>query len=277
MREKEIRRRPFLEVVHAHSSPDANSQTPNHELRGVLGETGRAVRNSVQPERGMILLEQLRHFALQYVTMRSTLECYGISVKGMPDWDRVACAFTPNLLEVSFNLQDPALIIVPPISRNLMITAINGQLVRGQQMSVVRSWENDDFWNRGMPERNRHWRAAIAEAAPNVKLDDEPSGTDFEICKQLARHYLGTGSTIINDATTYLALAMRAVHDGHPVDTDTVTVLNALNMTEDGGVAQAGWQEDGINMDVVKPRNLGHVLTDNQHLRVRGLLNLNLK
>ncbi len=234
-------------------------------------------------ERGELSVEHaelLTALEKQYPQMVSTLERYGLIPNGegktttyretpkssLPSWEQIKNGLNAEVLEKARKLEEPTLVIVPPVSRQAMVEAINAHKVPGQEHDTyVYEPGNNDLWNGGKPEGDAlPWEVAIVTGVRDVKADKAIKGTNYQRAKAWVNKYAGQGVDVINDARTYFTLMMRSLAAGKPIDKETWTVLNAKNLTESSLVAYGGWYSVQVYLVAGDPGN------ESSNLRPRG-------
>jgi len=198
--------------------------------------------------------EQIETLAGQYNIMLDTLKAYKISLEGMPTWELVLAELAPEVLKRVRKLEEPALVIVPPVSRQTMVEAIDAHKVPGQKHETTNyKFGNDDLWSGGKPEATDAWEVAIVTGVRDVKADEAIRGTNYQRAKAWVKKYEGQGVDVINDARTYLALMMCSLQAGKPIDKENWTALNAKNLTESSLVAFGFWNLDRVFLNFAGP------------------------
>jgi len=226
--------------------------------------------------------ELLADLENQYPQMVATLEKYGLMSKRdkMPSWEQIKNYLNADILEKTLKLEEPTLIIIPPVSRQGMVNAINTHKVKGKEYDTYTSeFENDDLWNGGKLETNDAWEVAIVTGVQDVKADKAIKGTNYQRAKAWVRTYADQGVDVINNSRTYLTLMMRSLAAGKPIDIfaasksinmEGMTILNALNvknLNESSYVAYGYWNTVQVRFGY----SLSY-LDNNSNLRVRGLV-----
>ena len=212
----------------------------------------------------------LRNMEAQYPEMVSMLKHYELPTDGMPTWEMIKGSLNYEVLGKALKLEEPTLVITPPVSRQAMVEAINAHKVPGQILNTY-TYElgNDDLWNGGKPEGEvLPWEVTIVTGIRDVKADKAIKGTNYQRAKAWVNKYADQGVDVINDARTYLALMMRSLQAGKPIDKETWTVLNAKNLTESSLVAGGYWNGVQVCVFNVNPVNEYNGLRSRGSVRV---------
>jgi len=218
--------------------------------------------------------ELLKDLETQYPTMRAALERYEISIDGMPTWEQVKRGLTPEVLNKALKLAKPALLLVPPTSRQSKVEAIDKHPMIVQDYDTYAGEIDDDnLWNGGKSITENKWRAVIVEGIWNVAQDEQiynGGRNNYQMSKLWVGKYKAQGLDVINDADTYLTLMMKAFVEGRFIDRNTFTVLNGKNMTETSGIATGSWADHQVVL-FVHESDFGY-----PSLCLRGLVNIDV-
>ncbi len=234
----------------------------------IVGEDGQddyvRLRGELSPEHA----ELLTVLEKQYPDMVATLKKYELIQPSLPSWEQIKNGLNAAVLEKARQLEEPTLVIVPPVSRQAIVEAINAHKVNGQEYDThTYDLGNDDLWSGGKPEgKELPWEVSIVTGAQEVKVDKAIIRTNYQIARAWVKKYEDQRVDVINDARTYLVLMMRSLTAGKPVDKQNGTVLNAKNLTESSLVADGFWRHDRVRLHDVYPHR------SYNNLRVRGLV-----
>ncbi len=172
---------------------------------------------------------------------------------------------TPEILGRVLQLDEPTITLVPPVTRQEMVKAIDANKVPSQKDDTYTyKFNNDDLWSGGKPEAVDAWAISIVSGVQEVKADEAIKGTNYNRANAWVKKYEGLGLDVINDPRTYLTLMRQSLAAGKPVDQQNWTVLNAKNLTENALVAPGYWHLVRVNLGSVLP-GFG-----NSNLRSRG-------
>lgn len=211
----------------------------------------------------------------QHPAMQKALERVKISTAGMPSWEAVKAGLTPEVVEKALKMQEPTLIMVPPTTRQSKVDAIDKHPAEGQKNNTYTyELRSNDLWNGGNAKTENRWRVVIVEGAEDVMSDPEITDgkkTNYQMAKAYVEKYADQGLNVINDADTYLSLMLKALAEGKPVDSRTLTVLNAKNATETSSLAGGEWSGARVS--------LGGAIHDVSYggLRVRSLVGVDVQ
>jgi len=213
-------------------------------------------------------IELVSQLEAQYPTMKASLERRKISTKGMPTWERIKKGLTPEVLDKALKHKEPALLLIPPTTRQSKVEAIDNNPATCQK-SPVRTYalSDNNLWNGGKSQTEKKWRVSIVEGVEDVAQDNniyDGKRTNYEMSKLWVEKYEKEGLDVMNDADAYLILMMKRMDEGKPVDPKTYTVLNSKNLTKDAHVADGFWDHDQVNLNGGNPDSVRAVL------RLRG-------
>lgn len=205
----------------------------------------------------------------EYASMLTTFEHYEIDPTGAPSKEAIQKALTFEVLQKATRLKKPRLLLIPPTTRQEKVEAINAHPVSGQwhHASILAYPFDNDLWNGGKPETERHWRVSIVEGVQNVPQDPkiyDGKKTNDEMAKEWVAKLEVQGLDVMNDADTYLTLMMKGLAEDKPIDANTYTILNAQNMTKFSRMAYGDWSDDVVSLFYVFPAD------SNPYLRLRG-------
>ncbi len=213
--------------------------------------------------------ELLSELEAQYPTMKASLERRKISTEGMPTWEQVKKGLTPEVLDKALKLAEPALLLIPPTTRQSKVEAMNKYPATCQKGPAgVYELNDHNLWNGGKSQTENKWRVSIVEGIQIVEQDKEISDrkrTNYEMSKLWVEKYEKEGLNVMNDADSYLVLMMKRMDQGKPVDPrGFFTVLNGKNLTKDSLVAHGGYTGDRVDLYSGSP------VTVDAFLRLRG-------
>ncbi len=223
-----------------------------------------AIGSYREPAKVDIAKEDMESLGIQYAIMLKTLQRYKISLDCVPDWETIRKNLTPEVLEKARKLDEPALLLIPPVSRQAMVEAVNVHKASEEYDTNVWDIERDDLWNGGKPEGKKlAWEVSIVTGLQEVEEGKTIKGDDYQRAKAWIEHYNDQGVDVINDARTYLTLMIRNLDIGKPVDKQNWTILNAKNFSENSPLAFGFLlKNDRIALRYVYPRG--------KNIRVRG-------
>lgn len=252
-------------VVEAH--PDLAEEV-NARLDSMREMTGQRLKAASEVKLSVEQAELLNKLEADYPKMKATLERYEISTKGMPTWEQVKKGLTPEVLDKALKLAEPSLLLVPPITRQSKVEAINKNPAKGQKYDTYTYELNDNnLWNGGKSETEKKWRVSIVEGVQDIPQDDEiydRKRTNYEMSKLWVKKYEDQGLDVMNDANAYLTLMMKGLAEDKPLDPETYTVLNGKNLTKSSGVAVGAWSSVQVVLNFGNPDGVNSVL------RLRG-------
>jgi hypothetical protein len=224
----------------------------NGLLDQMRSETHVRLKAASEVELSVEQAELLENLEVQYPAMKSTLERYEISPKGMPTWEQVKKGLTPEVLGKVLKLAEPTLLLVPPTTRKSKVEAIDKHKVKGQTHDTYTYELNDnDLWNGGKSKTENKWKVSIVEGVQDVEQDEEiydGKRTNFEMSKAWVKKYEDQGLDVVNDADAYLTLMMKGLVEGKPIDPNTYTVLNGKNLTKTSLVARGLWRDAQVRL-----------------------------
>ncbi len=219
--------------------------------------------------------ELVSQLEAQYPTMKASLERRKISTEGMPTWERIKKGLTPEVLDKALKHKEPALLLIPPTTRQSKVYAIDKNPAACQkQDTYTYKFHDNNLWNGGKSQTENKWRVSIVEGVEDVAQDNEiydGKRTNYEMAKLWVEKYEKEGLDVINDADTYLTLTMKRMDEGKPVDPHTNTVLNGKKLTKDSPVAYGFWFPALVYLHRVFP---GGVV---RHLRLRGSVGVDVR
>ncbi len=231
------------------------------EINKILHRT----KTTMMAERRELTIEDAELLAAlekQYEQMTATLASYQLFILKlpMPSWEQIKGKLNAEMLEKARKLEEPTLLVVPPVSRQAMVEAIDAHKVSGQTNDTY-TYElgDDNLWNGGKPEgKEPPWEVTIVTGVRDVKASKAMiKGTNYHRAKAWVEKYEGQGLDVINDARTYLTLMMRSLTAGKPIDKKFWTVLNAKNLTgedvREGLVARGWWCDDRVCLNGAYP------------------------
>lgn len=212
--------------------------------------------------------EIVREAEMQYPVMKAAIEHFGISTAGMPALDVVLRILVSHRMAAVTHISNRALIVIPPLSQKELVNAINGHRQKGQKRCDVpwlqpRDWDRPSHLSDGnKPEHS--WAVAIADGSREV---DEYS----QKWREVWSIYMNEWSMIpgipdikaMKFTSTWLALMMKSLYEGHPVDMQTFTVLRRFSEAE---VLATNWDSNRIKFNIIKDNEYG------RQLRVRKIV-----
>lgn len=242
----------------------------NARLEEMTRTTGERLKAAsvVEQELSVEQAELLKNLEAQYPNMKSTLERYKISTKGIPTWEQVKKGLTPEVLEKALKLSEATLLLIPPTTRQSKVEAINKHPAEGQKYDTYTYELNDnDLWNGGKSKTENKWRVSIVDDVQDVEQDNEiydGKRTNYEMSKLWVKKYEDQGLDVMNDVDAYLTLMMKGLAEGKPFDPKAYTVLNGKNLTKSSLVAVGRWGGARVGLYYDNP---GYTY---DNLRVRG-------
>lgn len=190
----------------------------------------------------------------------------------MPTWDKIKEGLTPEVLDKALKLKEPALLLIPPTTRQLKVEALNKHKVEGQEHDTyTHDLKNDDLWHSGESEKNKKWIVAIVEGVQEVEADeniDPVQMTNHKMSKAWKEKFKSQGLDIMEGADAYLTLMMKSLQEGTPLDKKYWTVLNAKNSEQTSFVAGGGCGCDRVYLDYGYPSRSYHSLRARGSVRV---------
>lgn len=200
--------------------------------------------------------------------MKTSLERRKISTEGMPTWEKIKKGLTPEVLNKALKLAEPALLLIPPTTRQSKVEAIDKYPSAWQEMDTYTyDFFDNNLWNGGIPQTENKWRVSIAEGVKDVEQDNEiydGKRTNFEMAKLWVKKYEKEGLDVMNDADSYLVLMMKSMDEGLPVDQYNYTLLNGKSLTNISMVAYGVWNGNHVDLRGISPGNV------DVNLRLRG-------
>ncbi len=219
--------------------------------------------------------ELVSQLETQYPTMKASLERRKISTEGMPTWEQVKKGLTPEVLNKALKLAEPALLLIPPTTRQSKVEAIDNYPAACQkQNTFISELDNENLWNGGKSQTETKWRVSIVEGIQDVEQDNniyDGNWTNYEMSKLWVEKYEKEGLDVMNDADSYLVLMMKRMDEGNPVDLKTSTFLNGKKSTKDSPVSFGYWNGDRIYLSAVIPFSVS------DHLRLRGSVGVDVR
>lgn len=253
------------------------------EIAAVIERT----KVTIMAKKEGISLEEAKLFAVlekQYLAMVSALERYTLLPSGrehyydgdnprsfLPSWKKIKSCLSVDVLERVRRLEEPILVIVPPVTRQAMVEAINAHNVKGKEHDTyTHQFENNDLWNGGRQRCNDEYEVVIVTGVQDVQDDPSIQGTNNTRAKKWLKKYASQGIDVVNDAQTYLALMINRLAVGKPIDRETWTVVNAKNLTETSVLIAGGryYYDERVIFSIAYP---GRSYVD---LRLRGLVRI---
>lgn len=289
------------------SIPDTSIElgSPREEIEAIINPTllnMMVEREDVSPEYAKLLVVFEKQYSDMIATMIAALEKFEL-VHGdrsviyreapsvsVPSWGKIKNKLNAEVLAKARKLEEPILLLIPPVSRQTMVQAIDAPYIvkdpkpfrryygshfsfggdafcdvrmRGYATSTF-MLDDNDLWNGGEPEgKELSWEVTIVTGVRDIKADKAITGTNYQRAKEWVKKYSDLGVDVMNDARTYLALVIRSLAAGEPIDKKSWTVLNAKNCTETSLVGYGGWRGGLVYL------YNGPVL-DRDRLRLRG-------
>ncbi len=226
--------------------------------------------------------ERAEKYYEQYEKALAALTSFGIETKDAPTWKQIKAALTPEQLDSLRYLQQPILVLTPPMTRQQMVSAINKQKERFgiKRNTYVYDCDNDRLYNDGKPEEHPTWEVSIVEGVTdmgvNVALQME-NGQFRQNHKQVAallKDLKEKGLEALSGARSYLAAMIVALANGQPIDVQNWTVLNTnivLATNQEELISGANWFHGQVYLNLESP------LANNDKLRLRCMVEINLK
>jgi len=240
----------------------------NGLLDQMRSETHVRLKAASEVELSVEQAELLENLEVQYPAMKSTLERYEISAKGMPTWEQIKKGLTSEVLDKALKLAEPTLLLVPPTTRKSKVEAIDKHKVKGQTHDTYTYELNDnDLWNGGKSKTENKWKVSIVEGVQDIEQDEEiydGKRTNYEMSKAWVKKYEDQGLEAMEGADAYLTLMMKGLAEGKPIDKNFFTVLNGKNLTKSSLVALGYWRDLQVNLRYAFPAET------NLYLRLRG-------
>jgi hypothetical protein len=201
--------------------------------------------------------ELLKNLEAQYPIMKASLERRNISTEGLPTWERVKKGLTPEVLTKVLKHKEPALLLIPPTTRQSKLEAVNKNAAKKHKYDIyTNELKDNNLWNGGKSQTENKWRVSIVEGVQDVPQDNtiyDGKRTNYEMTKLWVEKYQKEGMDVMNDADEYLVLMMKRIDEGKPVDSCTNTVLNGSNLTKTSLVAGGFWFFDEVRMSRISP------------------------
>ncbi len=182
----------------------------------------------------------------QYTGMLKALKTFGISLTGVPTFAVVKKGLTPEVLGKVLKLQEPTLSLTPPLTRQQMIKTIDSQKGRSKfirEKTYVYEPGNDELWSEGQAEEHLQWEVNIEEGKQDLPFDEKiywtgkpghsRSRTNHEQVKLLIQQYTAQGLEVMSGTRRYLALMMKGLAGGKPIDQDSWTLINPQMVSKD--------------------------------------------
>ena len=247
-----------------------------------LEEAEEAARVSVRSDLALSAkpAEGVERFEAQHAKALAALTAFGIETKKAPSWERIKEAITPEQLRSVEHMQQPKLVLIPPMTRQQMVGAINGQKGKYGIRSDTYTYNLDDdaLYNDGKPEGTPTWEVSIVEGVTDVGVNEalQMKGGNFrqnhEQVSALLKDLKGKGLEALSGARNHLAAMIGALADGQPIDVQNWTVLNANTVDKNPKSLLGGgyWYVDQVGLDFDLPNVQG------SYLRLRGAVRVNL-
>ena len=172
----------------------------------------------------------------EYDQMMATFKHYEIDATGAPSKEQIEAALTPEILNLALKLKKPRLLLVPPMTRQDLVGKMVEYAVKGQENGVYTptDFNDDNFYNGGRSEENLKWQVKIVEGVKDVPQDKNiynGQRNNYQMAKMWVKKLQKQGLDIVNDWRTYGLLMMKSLVEGKPIDSQTYTVFNAMNLT----------------------------------------------
>ena len=141
----------------------------------------------------------------------------------IPDFEQVLQVFTPETLVATQDFQDPEFIMGSGRSFYDMVAAAN----RDKKMLLQRNAHMDEIFIDSAEREPQNWSAYVVEGAPKIETREFnniylPLG---DRVKRFAEHKKSSGIKGM-DRWMYLALMMKKLKKGQPVDAEFYTILD---------------------------------------------------
>lgn len=224
--------------------------------------------------------EGIERFEAQHAKALAALTAFGIETKGAPSWEQIKAVITPEQLRAVEHMQQPKLVLTPPMTRQQMVKAINGQKGRyGIQFDTYTyNLDNDGLYNDGKPEGTPTWEVSIVEGVTDVGVNEalQMKGGNFlenhAQVRALLKDLKGKGLEALSGARSHLAAMIGALADEQPIDVQNWTVLNANTVDKNPKslLGSGRWYDGQVDLGYVDP------FGQYSHLRLRGAVRVNL-
>ena len=127
-----------------------------------------ALEMQLSPEQA----ELLTNLEAQYPTMKASLERRKISTRGIPNWAQIKQGLTPEVIEKSLKLKEPALLLIAPTSYASKARAILHHPPQGQEYGhKIDHLKENSIWNDGKCSTEKQWQVKVAEGVENIEAD----------------------------------------------------------------------------------------------------------
>ncbi len=226
-------------------------------------------------------IEKLRDgYEPLYQSAVGALQAFAIDMTGIPKWETVRAALTPQVLNAAERLQKKTLILVPPLSRAALVAAVNSQKGKYgiRYDTYTDNLDNDALYNDGKPEGTPTWEVSIVEGVTDIGVNEAlqmkggKSRQNHEQVSALLKDLKGKGLEALSGARNYLVAMIGALVDGQPIDVQNWTVLNANTVDKNPKSYLGGgrWNNDRIYLATGQPSVQGSIL------RLRGAVRVKL-
>ncbi len=216
------------------------------------------------------ILNKFLMFKRQYPCMMDTLETFNLLRPGVPTLENIQSRLDERILTAVRMLKKPTLLLVPPVSRQQIIDAVDAyqQKIPGHSETYVCEdvEVGHDLWDGGKSEKRLRWEVSVVSGAKDILPAKKIKGDNPDRAKAWVEKYQSRELDIINDVRTYMTLVMRGIASNQPIDQKYLTMLNAKNIREGRGVACGNWSYGRVHLDVAPSYG------NNELLRARGLV-----
>ncbi len=234
-------------------------------------EREEALRRTVQKTMHSVttLNEGAEKYRGQYTRALKALNAFGIDHKEAPTWDDIAARLTPEKLALIEKVEEAQLILVPPLSRQDLIQALNSKVGQYGMKHKAMSYglEYDQLWNNGQPE-SLVWEAVFVDGRQDLPYNEQVQAgkTGHEQVKALRALHEKAGIGTLSGARAYLSLMMQRIVAWAPLDEKYWTVLNAEVVAKDAKalLGYGGWQSNLVRLYYGRAGDRG------DSLRLRG-------
>ncbi len=221
--------------------------------------------------------ELLANLEAQYPKMKTTLEKRNISTAGMPTWEQIKKELTQEVLNKALKLAEPALLLVPPITRQEMVDLLlkyKGDQEKHGLYFASTYFGDKNRWDGGKAQTESKWRVKIDEGIQDVEADPEINNfqiTFYQAVVELLNKLQAQGLDVMNDAISWLTLLIKSLDEGKVIDSNQYgTILNAKNYTNRPGLGNVHWQNGAARFSYIYEETYGI------NLRLRGSIEIDV-
>ncbi len=190
------------------------------------------------------MLEQFKNE--QYIGRLNVLKTFGIPLDNVPTFKAIKAGMKPKVVASALKLVQPTLNLTPPQTLLEMLQAIDHEKGCDERIrSNLDVYEpgDDNLWNEGKSEENLHWHVDIVEGIQEVPYDKEiylngkafPNDlrTNHDQVALWLKKYADQDLGVMSGARRYIALMMKGLAEGMPIDINSCTVLNPQTVSKD--------------------------------------------